>query len=100
MADATRRVAKRAVAKKATARKATPAAAPAAENPWEDLLDAGDRFEFGATVEVTDKRGRKYWPKAGVTVALRPGETPTQAKDRAATFVHEVLDEQAKQFLS
>lgn len=55
-------------------------------------LDVGDRIEFSMTVEVTDNRGNKYWPKYGSSIARRKGETTEEAKDRIETFVQEALD--------
>ena len=79
---------------------AKPEARTSIENPWDGLMDAGDKLDFGATMEVKNKRGMSYWPKAGVTITLRPGETVEQAKERAAAIVHGFLTEQVQEYLS
>ena len=62
-------------------------------------LDEGDRIEFGATVEVKNRRNASFWPKATVTTTIRPGETVQQAKARASGVVHQWLEEQVEEFL-
>lgn len=96
MSDAqTQRTVKKRVVKKSAAAKKT-----ITEDPWKGDLDPGDRVEFGATVEVKNRRGQSYWPKAGVSIAVRPGETVDQAKARAARVVHGFLDEQVAAYLA
>lgn len=81
-------------------RKRTAAANKSVQDPWREALDPGDRLEFGATAEVKNKRNQSYWPKAGVSITVRPGETVEQAKERASKVVHGFLDEQISDYLS
>lgn len=69
----------------------TPTADQPPTDPWTGLLDDGDSFTYGASMEVKNGRGQMMWPKASATVHKRPGESEDQTASRAAQLVHEAL---------
>jgi hypothetical protein len=89
--------AKSAAAKAVKARKPVDAPAPT-QNPWDGLLDTGDAFSYGASMEVK-VGGKTFWPKAQATVHKRPGESEEQTASRAAKLVHEALDAIVTEFI-
>lgn len=70
------------------------------KDPWAGMLDPGDKVEIGATMELKDKRGRSYWPKASVTVTKRAGESEDQTVQRASQIAHEALAAHADTFIA
>lgn len=80
--------------------KSTPKPNPAPQqNPWDGLLDTGDKVEIAATMEFKDAHGRAYWPKASVTVTKRPGESEDQTVARASQVAHGALEAHVTEFL-
>jgi hypothetical protein len=76
-----------------------PAEAPTpTQNPWDGLLDTGDEFSYGASMEVK-VGGKTFWPKAHATVHKRPGESEEQTASRAAKLVHEALNAIVAEFI-
>lgn len=46
----------------------------------------GDVIEVAVTAETTNKRGQKFWAKAGLSSTHREGESTAQAHDRIQSF--------------
>lgn len=90
---------KRAVARPKGTRKAapkTPTAPP--RDPWTGLMDDGDTYTYGASMEVKSG-GKTFWPKASVAVHKRPGESEDQTAARAAQIVHGTLEAIINEFI-
>lgn len=52
--------------------------------------DEGATVEYGLTVEHKIN-GKSHWPKVGVSLPVRPGETLDETGDRAVEWVHESM---------
>lgn len=56
----------------------------------DDSSDQGATVEYSLTVEHKIK-GKSHWPKVGVTLPVRPGETLDEAGERAVEWVSESM---------
>jgi hypothetical protein len=63
-------------------------------------LVPGDAIEYALTAAIKHRTKGEWWLKVGVTSVIRDGESVTTAKRRIKTFVHDMLDESAKEVLS
>ena len=63
-------------------------------------LDPGDTIEFKMTVEVTTRKGAKFWVTEGGSTTIRTGEKDVDARDRLEQFHQEGLDRKVLDILT
>lgn len=66
--------------------------------PDEPTLSPSDTIDYGLTFQINVERNLSVWLKAGVTSAVRDGETASEAWKRVKKFVDGKMDELIEEY--
>lgn len=80
-------------------RKKTVAASRVQRGQSPDPTSPGDSIELSITGEVTNRRGQKFWVRAGLASQHRDGETTEEACERIQSFVTNSVDGLMQEYL-